>query len=250
MEPVDRLIAASLQGQVRQVRTMVAADPALLSARNMFGAGAIHAAHYGNQEAVLSTLFDLGLVDVDGFLAAEFGDVQKLSEILAASPGFTASFDGRGFTALHGAVNWGQREAAEVLLDAGADPNTVSRDGFLQIPPLGSAVASTPGVPQPSDDEATVLDLVRLLLERGADVDGRRRDGMTALHTACCRGLVEVAHELLGAGANPAITATAGPHEGQAPADTARSQGHLVLAARLDAPGEVPDPATGPEPVP
>jgi ankyrin repeat protein len=131
-----------------------------------------------------------------------------------------------------------QQEAAELLLDAGADPNAVSRDGFLQIAPLGSAVATTPGIPQPSDSEDAVLAMVRLLLERGADIDGRRGDGMTALHAACFRGFARVAQELLDAGADPAITATAGPHHGQAPADTALSQGHLLLAARLDVPGQ------------
>jgi uncharacterized protein len=164
--------------------------------------------------------------------------VRRLREILAASPGFTARFGERGSTALHGAAYWGQREAAELLLDAGADPSAVSRDGFLQIPPLGSAVATTPGIPQPSDDEDAVLDLVRLLLERGADVNGRRRDGMTALHAACWRGLARVAQELLDAGADPAIIATAGPHQGQTPTYTALAQGHLVLAARLDVPGQ------------
>jgi ankyrin repeat protein len=216
---------------------MVAADPALLSARNMFGAGAVHAAHYGGQDAVLAALSDLGLV-IDGFLAAELGRVHELREILGADPGFARRFDERGSTALHGAVYWGQHQAAELLLDAGADPDVSSRDGFLQIPPLGSAVATTPGIPQPSDSEDVVLGLVRLLLERGADVNGRRGDGMTALHAACWRGLGRVAQELLDAGADPASTATAGPHQGQTPADTALAQGHLLLAARLDVPGQ------------
>ncbi len=237
MQPVDRLVAAALQGRVDQVRQMVAADRALLSARNMFGAGAVHAARYGGQDAVLELLRDLGLA-VDGFLAAELGCPPQLSEVIAADAGFAGRFDQRGTTALHSAVYWGQFHAAELLLDAGADPNAVSRDGFLHIAPLGSAIATTPGIPQPSDSEDAVLDLVRLLLERGADVNGRRGDGMTALHTACWRGLSRVAQELLAAGADPASTATAGPHQGQTPADTALAQGHLVLAARLDNPGQ------------
>jgi len=108
-----------LLGQVAAVRQLIAADPALLSARNMFGAGAVHAAHYGGQDAVLDALGDLGLA-TDGFLAAELG---------------------------------------------------------------------------------------------------------------------RVAQELLDAGAGPALTATAGPHRGQKPADTALAHGHLLLAARLDVPG-------------
>jgi ankyrin repeat protein len=232
MQPVDRLVAAALLGQVTEVRQMVTADPGFLHARNMFGAGAVHAAHYGAQDAVLSALGDLGLV-TDAFLAAELGGIRELREALAADPGLTARFDERGSTALHGAAYWGQREAAELLLDAGADPNAISRDEFLQIAPLGSAVATTPGIPQPSDSEDMVLDLVRLLLERGADVNARRRDGMTALHTACWRGLPRVAQELLDAGADRTITATTGPHQGQTPSDTALAQGHRLLAARL-----------------
>src|ERR1700735_406137 len=136
MQSVDRLVAAALQGQVTQVRTMAAGDSAPLSARNMFGAGAVHAARYGGQDGVLAVLSDLGLV-IDGLLAAELGGVRHLSETLAASPGFAARIDGRGSTALHGAVYWGQREAAGLLLDAGADPHAVSPDGFLPIPPPG-----------------------------------------------------------------------------------------------------------------
>jgi hypothetical protein len=48
MPPADRLIAAAQAGQVAEVRALVTADPGLLTARSMFGAGAVHAAHYGD----------------------------------------------------------------------------------------------------------------------------------------------------------------------------------------------------------
>ena len=234
MAPVDRLIAAAQAGQVAEVRSLATADPGLLTARSMFGAGAVHAAHFAGQDAVLAVLAELGLV-TDGFLAAELGRGPELRAALAADPGLATRFGDGGMTALHGAVYWGQHGTADLLLGAGADVNAVSRDGFLQIAPLGSAVATTPGVPQPSDDEDTVLALVRLLLDHGAEVSAQRRDGMTALHAACWRGLGRVAGELLSAGADPAITATGGPHQGETPAATARAQGHGDLAARLDA---------------
>ena len=59
--------------------------------------------------------------------------------------------------------------------------------------------------------------------------------GAGAVHAACWRGLGRVAGELLSAGADPALTATDGPHQGETPAATARAQGHDDLAARLDA---------------
>lgn len=145
------------------------------------------------------------------------------------------AFSGTG-AALHAAAYWGQPDVARMLLEARADAvvSLPSRDDFLQITPLGSAAATTPGIPQPSDREDVVLALVALLLGHGAEVNARRKDGMTALHGAAWRGHAAVARALLGAGADPAITAASGPHAGQTAADTALGQGHLVLAAELD----------------
>ena len=87
-------------------------------------------------------------------------------------------------------------------------------------------MATTPGIPQPSDSQAVVLAPVRLLLERGADVNGRRGDGVATLHAACSRGMARAAQELLEDGAAPALTATAEPHQGrpQRPKSLARQR--------------------------
>lgn len=173
---------------------------------------------------------------VDRLLArALAGDAAYVAAALDADPALAAQFAGP-VTALHGAAYWGQPAIARALLEAGADAviSAPSRDGFLQITPLGSAVATTPGIPQPSDREEVVLELVRLLAQHGADVSAPRLDGMTPLHGAAWRGHAMVAAVLLDLGADPAVTATAGPHAGQTPADTALSQGHLLLAEQLD----------------
>lgn len=234
MQPIDHLIAAALTGDRAYVSSRLRADPALLEARNFFGAGVAHAVRYGGHPELLD-LPELAGRSPGVVISAELGDATAVRQALAADPGQAAAFFGTT-TALHAAAYWGQHEVADLLLAAGADTivNERTRDGFLQITPLGSAVATTPGIPQPSDDEAVVLGLVRLLIDRGADVTARRKDGMTPLHGAAWRGHVAVAQALLDAGADPAAAATSGPHAGQTPADTALSQGHLVLAARLD----------------
>jgi hypothetical protein len=234
VQPIDHLIAAALTGDREYVSTRLRADPALLEARNMFGAGVAHAIHYGGHPE----LFDLP--ELAGWspgvvTSAQLGDAAAVRQALRADPAQATAFFG-ATTALHAAAYWGQHEVADLLLAAGADTivNERTRDSFLQITPLGSAVASTPGIPQPSDDEAVVLGLVRLLVEAGADVTARRKDGLTPLHGAAWRGHPAVVHALLDAGADPAATVTSGPHAGQTAADIALSQGHLVLAARLD----------------
>jgi uncharacterized protein len=234
VQPIDHLIAAALTGDRVYLSTRLRADPALLEARNFFGAGVAHAVRYGGHLELLD-LPELAAWMPGLVTSAELGDAAAVRQALAADPGQATAFFG-ATTALHAAAYWGQCEVAELLLAAGADTivNERTRDSFLQITPLGSAVATTPGIPQPSDDEAVVLKLVRLLIERGADVTARRKDGMTPLHGAAWRGHAAVAQALLDAGADPAATATGGPHAGQAAADTALSQGHLILAARLD----------------
>jgi hypothetical protein len=234
VQPIDHLIAAALTGDRAYVSARLRADPALLDARNFFGAGVAHAARYGGHPDLLD-LPELAGWAPGVVTSAELGNAAAVQQALAADPGQATAFFG-ATTALHAAAYWGQYEVADLLLAAGADRivNEPTRDSFLQITPLGSAVATTPGIPQPSDDEAVVLRLVRLLVNHGADVTARRRDGMTPLHGAAWRGHSGVAQALLDAGADPAATATGGPHGGQTAADTALSQGHLVLAARLD----------------
>ena len=132
---------------------------------------------------------------------------------------------------MHCAAYWGQRDVAALLLERGAEVNAATRDDFLRIAPLASAVA-TPNIPNPSDDEQTVFALVHQLLDEGADVDHRRRDGMTALHAAAYRGLVEVARLLLDHGADRSLTAhhDGGPHEGETAVQTALKQEQRSVA--------------------
>jgi cytohesin len=232
MHPGDHLIAAAIDGDLASVDELIRHDPGLRSYRNMFGASALHAAHFGGNAAI-EALLRPDRVDI--FLAAELGEIDTVDAELRDLPEQARELSPAGSTALHGACYWGQVTAAERLLDAGADATTPTRDSFLQISPLGSAIATTPGVPQPSDDEDTVLALVRLLLEHGADPNARRTDGTTPLHAAAWRGLTVVVQELLDAGADRTIAGRSGPHTGQIPADMALSQGHLILAVRLDA---------------
>lgn len=213
MNPVNEILAAAKSGDYDAVVALLDEDPSLATATSVLGAQPIHAAHFGGHQRILDLLVSRG-VRIDFFLAAELGLLKQADSASARA------FSPAGSTALHGACYWGQIPMARLLLDKGADPNALTRDGFLQISPLGCAVA-TPDVPNPSDDEDVVIELTKLLIAAGAEVNGRRRDGLTALHSAAWRGHRRVMEALLAHGADPNIRGYAGmgPHGGQTAAD-------------------------------
>jgi len=225
MDAVAAIIAAAAAGRLDDVSSLLDSDPSLAMASTMTGAQPVHAAWFAGRHEVVKLLFERG-VSLDGFLAADLGMLDRLETV--------EKLDANGFAALHRACYWGQVEAARLLLQRGSDPNAVTQDGFLQIRPLGCAVA-TADVPNPSDDEDVVVALVRLLLERGADVNGRRRDGLTALHSAAWRGHTKVIACLLEHGADPTLRGYdgMGAHAGQTARDVAIAQSQGAAAAML-----------------
>jgi ankyrin repeat protein len=232
---VDEIIAASVSGDIQRVTALLDAEPDLVSATNMFGSSAVHAAHYSGYPGIVNLLFARGRT-LDVFLAAELGMANELRTRLDRDPSLTTQISASGATALHGACYWGSVAAAKLLLEHGADVNAFTRDSFLKIAPIGCAVA-TPNVPNPSDDESVVVALVTLLLAHGANVNAQRRDGMTALHAAAYRGHLKAIEVLLknGADANIRAHADSGTHGGESPLDTALGQGQNAAADALRA---------------
>ena len=231
---LDDLIAASIRGDAARVSALLDRDPDLISAMTMLGATAIHAAHYSRQAEIVSLLVSFGRA-FDPMLRAELGLVDELKAALDQNPALVTEVSPAGSTLLHGACYWGGVPTAKLLLERGANPDVATTDSFLQIRPLGCAVAA-PDVPNPSDDEEIVLALVDLLLDHGADVNGCRRDGMTALHTAGYRGHLKVIRRLVERGDDPMIRAyeNSGSHSGESPADTAMAQGQTEAAELLE----------------
>jgi ankyrin repeat protein len=137
------------------------------------------------------------------FEAAAFGRIDRLGRILDDDPGQATALSGDGFTALHLAIFGGQEEAARLLLERGADPNAVSTNEAVRVPPLGTAAF------------VRSVSLARLLLDSGAGVNGGGEGGFTALHSAAQNGDEELARLLLERGADPSLATD----EGKLPAD-------------------------------
>ena len=132
------------------------------------------------------------------FEAAAFGRLERLRTILAEDPEQASTRSEDGFTALHLAAFAEQEEAARVVIEHGADVNAVSTGPIARVPPLGTAVF-VPSAP-----------LARLLLDAGADVNLPGDGGFTALHGAAQTGDQELVRLLLERGADTTFATAQG----------------------------------------
>lgn len=104
------------------------------------------------------------------------GDLAAVRAALGDPPGFPNTGGPHGFgDVLEYAICWSPLALVSELLALGADPR---RDDGAGFPPLIAALAT---------DRADRLDLLRLLLDAGADPDQRGINDYTPLHYAAVR---------------------------------------------------------------
>lgn len=130
--------------------------------------------------------------------ASAAGDASRVRELLESDSGLLGVWDESGNGALQLAAlggwppNPGRVEAARLLLDAGADVNAPGHSDITgDASPLVLAASSG----------ATSVEMISLLLQRGADPDARAGAGVTALQIASERGDRDVSEALLAGGA-------------------------------------------------
>jgi adenosylhomocysteine nucleosidase len=211
----EELIAAVNDDDAARVAALLEADPTLVSARDGNGVSAIMLSRYRFDRATTDALLALD-PDLDIFEATTLGIIDRVSASLLDDPELVRAFSPDGFTALHLAAFFGKTEVARRLVQAGAEVNVYSANDF-HVQPLHSAAAGRH------------IEICRLLIAGGADVDARQRHGYTPLHAAAQNGDVELLELLLSAGANPSIA----KDDGETPAQTAEAAGHDDVARRL-----------------
>ena len=215
MSTTEDLIAAINSDDADRVAAIVSADPALANSRAGNGVSVLMLSRYRHDRGTTDALLAVD-PDLDVYEATAVGYLDRLRDVLAADPSQATAFSADGFTALHFAAFFGKADAARLLLEAGAEVNVYSRNGF-NVQPLHSAAAGSH------------TEVCRVLIAAGADVNARQQAGFTPLHEAAQNGEGELVELFLSAGADP----TAPKDDGETPAETAEAAGHHDLATRL-----------------
>src|SRR5215208_2225626 len=99
----------------------------------------LEALYRGDTEAADALAADAAQLDV--YEAAALGRTERLRELLGADARLASTWSADGFMPLHLTAFFGHAEAAALLLERGADVQTVSRHKFVKVTPLHSAVA-------------------------------------------------------------------------------------------------------------
>jgi ankyrin repeat protein len=188
--------------------------------------------------------------------AAQQGDVAAVQRLLASlhTSEYLDRRDVDGSTALHKAAVYGNTGMIHLLLASGADPSIQDRNGStaLHLAAFECDVAAVQRLLESLHtseyiDRRTAygftalhraalkwngLEVVRTLLEAGANPNTEVMNGRTPLHTAAYAGRIEMVRALLEAGANPNV---AGLH-GYTPLYHAVERDHIeVIGALLEA---------------
>jgi ankyrin repeat protein len=212
------LFTAIKDGDRAAVERLLERDRGLADARDESGLSPILAALYRGETEIATAILRRG-PKLTVFEAAAAGDAARVREIVERDRAQANTVAPDGYSPLGLAAFFKRREVVRYLLDAGADPLPASRQGGFT--PLHSAVASDAG--------AVDVEIVGLLLAKGADPNAKSQSGSTPLHTVGFTGDRASLDLLLKHGADPGIK----NNDGKSAVDIARERGRQEIADLL-----------------
>jgi len=174
------------EGKTDKVNELLRQRPALLKARVKNGASPVLYAVYAKHPEIAESFIARG-VEPNIFEAAITGRIERVRALLKQDPPLVKAYSPDGWTALH--LNWGRLDIVNLLLDNGAEINAQSRNRLVATPLQGAVVTRR-------------IELARLLIKRGANVNCKGEGGGSPLHEAAFSGQLDFAELLLAQGAN------------------------------------------------
>ena len=206
-------------GDLSRVKALLKSDPTLLTIRDEQGVSVILTAIYYGRESVLSELLKHKPI-LDVWEASAAGQLARVNEILDQDASLIDQHSPDGFTPLGLAAFFGRKDILEALIHSGADADVASRNS-MRVCQLHSAVAH--------HDAALSRQMAEMLLKHGAQVNTPQRGGWTPLHEAASRGDVDLVRLLIQYGADKSVQ----NDEGITPRDLAQKGGHESVVAIL-----------------
>jgi ankyrin repeat protein len=211
--PVESLLAAAAAGDVKQVRAILEAAPELRDATDAVGKNALHLAAEHDQVDVARLMLELGSsVDAE----TDWGATPlQWAGILGSANVGRVLIEAGAVPTLYDAAGLGRIDLVRGFFEGGGPHAGAAGPGHVQLPD-GSSV-KTP----PTSDPAVIvseafylacrngnIDIARMLLARGAEIDYPGYFGAPGLHWAAINGHGATVRWLLDEGADAAIRDT------------------------------------------
>ena len=212
----QELFEAIKAGKVDEVNRLVRENPGLLRAPDANGASPLLVAIYYQKPDIAKTLADAaGSIDI--FEAAALGRVDRIKQLLRENPDLASSYSPDGFPVVGLASFFGHLDAARTLIAAGANIHAAATNA-LKVQAIHAAVASRN------------IEIVRAVLEAGADPNAAQQQGFRPIHEAGNNGNRELAELLMRYGADPSLK----NDDGKTAISLAREKGHTEFANWLE----------------
>jgi ankyrin repeat protein len=216
MSHLRRILDAIRARDLGALKEALPPSAPLPATRTESGESVVLAALYHQQPEMVACLLAHG-PSLDLFEATAVGDSHRVTEILAEGQADPSGFASDGWTALHLACFFGHEHIVRLLIDSSVHPHPVSRNATANQPIHAAAVTGR-------------LSIVRLLLDRGADIEAVAAGGFTPLMLAAGAGHSATVEFLVARGARRRTLSA----DGKSAADLARARNHTGLATWLD----------------
>jgi ankyrin repeat protein len=212
-------------GEERAALEALAREPGLASARDAGGVSVVCLAAYRKQPQLLAALASLRQGDLDIFEASCAGELLRVRQLLVEDGTRVRAVSPDGFSPVGYSAFFGHPALLQELLERGGEANAPSQNA-LRVAPIHGAAAHP--------DHVLSVQLVRVLLDAGADPNARQAGGYTALHAAAAAGKLALIALLLERGAEREARTDAGERA----SDLALKRGHVEAVRLIEAPAK------------